>query len=1103
MLDDIRQWLEELGLGEYVDAFVENRIDADVLSKLTSNDLKDIGVIAVGDRRKMLDAMAALSESGVAPNDTNAASPSEQRSMAAERRQLTVMFCDLVGSTTLSRQLDPEDLRDVMRRYQDAVAGAVTRYGGHVAKYLGDGVLAYFGWPQAYEDQAERAVRAGLDAVEIVNNVQVGDGRSLEARVGIATGQVVVGDLVGESGRDAEAVSGQTPNLAARLQGVAEPGQVVIGDATRRLIGQTFALADLGAQELKGFDAPMHAWAIAGEESVESRFDAAHGSSVMRLVGREGELQLLLQRWQLARQGEGQAVLLSGEAGIGKSHLSQALCDALKDQPYTLVRCQCSPYHSNSAFYPVIQQLRRAAGFTAADDDDARLDKLERLPGVTAPTLLANLLSLPHRDRYGEIDLTPAQIKQETIAAIVAQLLYQAARRPLLLLLEDAHWIDPTSTELLELVIARGQQAPILIVVTHRPEWQSQLGGHNHVTSLRLNRLGERQVAEIVRAVAGDYVSDEVVARIVARTDGVPLFVEELTRLLVEGGLDIAVTDIPETLQASLLARIDRLGAEAKEIAQIGAVIGREFPHDLLAAVAARPAAELEPPLERLTRSELVFRAGTPAHITYTFKHALVQDEAYGSLLRSNRRNFHRRIAEVLVAHFAATVESEPELVAYHFTAAGLVEPAIEYWRRAGARAALDSANVEAVHHFGQALELLGDLPDTPERARRELTLRIDMGGPLLMTKGHAAPEVEQAYARARELCQKVGDSELLVPALFGLWRYYVGASNLSEMLGLGEQLLVIGQETGDPAHLVVAHYALGLAKLCHGDPVLALYHLEAGSNLYRPEQRSEAVFRSGQDPGVACLVYAALAQCVLGHPVKAVDTSARALAFAAELSHPFSLAFALTFDAYIHQVLNDPVATLRQARAAITLSTEQGFSLWATNSRFSVGWALARDGRAEEGAQQSCEAHDMFRASPTQVFAPYMLGLYAETCGIAGRIDVAHAAMEEALAKIEDLDEHLWEVETLRLRGELLLAGPAPQSADAEACFRRAIAVADAQEAHGLGLKAALSFARLAAAQGRSEEVRRILEPVYGRFTEGFDTPDLIDAKALLDELN
>ncbi len=637
---EIAGWLDRLGLGEYSDAFAQNDIDATVLPHLTGDDLRDIGVSSVGHRRKLLDAIAALSEADVpSPEAPIETATTPRPSIGAERRQMTIMFCDLVGSTALSQTLDPEDLRDVMRAYQDAVAGAVSRFGGHVAKYLGDGVLAYFGWPTAYEDQANRAIRSGLGAVSAVARLTLDSGQPLAARVGIASGQVVVGDLVGETGRETEAVTGQTPNLAARLQGLAEQGQVVIGANTRRLIGTAFKLEDLGKRGLKGFSEPVPVWRVFGEDTGESRFEVTRGTTLAPFIGREHELGLLLERWALAKGGEGQVVELSGEAGIGKSRIVQTLVEAIAEEPHFRLRYQCSPHHINSAYYPIIRRIERAARFTGADDADARLDKLEGLLrlsgqeiGAAAPWFAA-LLSLPGEKRYGKFDLRPEQRRERTSKALMDQVLGLARLRPVLFILEDAHWIDPTTHEFLEQLAPGIADAPVLMLITHRQGEARPLASLSHLTSVTLNRLSRAQGKKIIQAAGGAAFPDEVLDQIVARADGVPLYVEELTRSVAEAGGEASAADIPETLQASLTARLDRLG-EAKEIVQIGAVIGRDFGHNLLVAVADRPEKELADALDRVVRSELVFRRGIPPDATYTFKHALVQDAAYQLLLK-------------------------------------------------------------------------------------------------------------------------------------------------------------------------------------------------------------------------------------------------------------------------------------------------------------------------------------------------------------------------------------------------------------------------------------------------------------------------------------
>ncbi len=706
MASDIREWLEKLELGKYGDVFVENEITQDEITDLNDDDLKELG-LPMGPRKRLLRAIAQ----SVDNDDTGAP---KQASTAAERRQLTVMFCDLVGSTALSRQLDPEDLRDVMRRYQDAVAGCIARYGGHVAKFLDDGVLAYFGWPQAYEDQAERAVRAGLDAVTAIRALTFDDDLALDARVSISTGEVVVGDLVGEQGRDAEAVTGETPNLAARLQGLAEPGQVLVGPDTRRLIGESFDLIDHGARQLKGFDTPVPAWQVVGEATVDSRFEASHGLGLTRFVGREAERQLLFERWGLAKGGEGQTILLSGEAGIGKSRMVQAIREHVAGRAHYRLRYQCSPYHGNSAFYPVIQRLERAAGFSNDDDSGAKLDKLEALLAMSGENIdavapyFAILLSLPWEERYGAREITPQQIRDRTIEALIGQALTLSRQRPVLFVLEDAHWIDPSTEALFREIIARTADASIFIVITYRPEYEPPWPKQPHLTSIALNRLSRVQGAEIVRAVGGDKLPEALIDGIVARADGVPLYVEEIAKSVLETDRSDSDRDtdaiVPDSLQASLSARLDRLG-EAKKVAQIAAVIGREFPFKLIFAV--YDDASLGQMLDQLVASEMVYRIRAEPEPVYLFKHALVQNAAYGGLLRADRRAAHAGIAEALQVIYSEQVAASPELLALHFTEAGLTDQALDYWLKAGLRANGQSAYLEAIGHLRKGLSAL------------------------------------------------------------------------------------------------------------------------------------------------------------------------------------------------------------------------------------------------------------------------------------------------------------------------------------------------------------------------------------------------------------
>ena len=895
MVHDIGGWLKELGLGEYAEVFAENGVDLRALPHMTEDDLRELGVL-LGHRRILLAAVASLSDQEPRqPSEKITSEPSSQAE--AERRQLTVMFCDLVGSTELSRRLDPEDLRNVLRRYQDAVSGAVTRYGGHVAKFLGDGVLAYFGWPHAYEDQAERAVRAGLDAVSAVNVVQVGDSAALEARVGIATGQVVVGDLVGQSGRDSEAVSGETPNLAARLQQVATPGQVVVGEATQRLLGQTFAVDDLGPRELKGFDSAVQAWGIVGEVLAESRFEATHSATLTRFVGREHELHLLLDRWRLAEGGEGQVVTICGEAGIGKSRLMQSLRDRVAGDDHVRIRYQCSPYHTNSALYPTIRQIERAAGIAQDQSGEEKLSRLEtflRASGMDVAAeipLFAHLLSLPFEARHGAMTLAAQQIKERLLAALGDMLSRLAAGRPVLYLFEDAHWIDPTSLELLEQTIALVSDLRVLLIVTHRPGWQPP-SGHGHVTSLLLNRLSKAQGAEIVNAVTGAHLGDEVVARILARGDGIPLFIEELTRTLVEGGGSIEEADVPASLQASLTERLDRLG-DAKEVAQIGSVVGREFSQTILAAVMEKTAAELEEALERLVSSGLIFRRGEAPDAVFSFKHALVRDTAYDTLLLASRRAWHRRLGNVLEQRFPAMADSEPEVVAHHWREAGEPARAIPRLLRAGRAASERSANLEAVAHLTQALELHDALPEEQRDDQLQLEILVALGPALMVVRGFSHPEVGQLWQRAQSAGVDYQDPESRFRIAWNLWLYKHVGGNLAAAGRCSDDVIRLAESSnGNEEHHLEAHHAAWTTALGRGRFGEARVHCEKDIEIYDEDRHHICTYSyGGHDPGGCGLVHLGAALSLLGFRDSALLRGRRGIELAMGRASPLRTA--------------------------------------------------------------------------------------------------------------------------------------------------------------------------------------------------------------------
>ena len=807
--------------------FAANDIDIDVLPDLTDEDLRELG-LSLGHRRRLLRAIAELSRER-SPPSAEATEANADTGREAERRQLTVLFCDLVGSTELSGRHDPEDLRELLRRYHDAMTAVVERYGGYVANYLGDGILAYFGWPRAEEDEAAQAVRAGLAAVAAAKEL------ALHVHVGIASGTVVVGDLEAAGRRQAGAIAGETPNLAARLEALAGADQVVIGGLTRQLVGAAFVLDDLGPQELKGIAEPVRVWQVLAERSVESRFDARAGR-LTRFIGREHEVALLLDRFERAAAGEGQAVLLSGEAGIGKSRIIRQLHERLSRIPHTHLRFQCSPSHTESALYPVIRHLEYAAGFQPVDEPGTRLDKLEALlrqaveDVAESAALLAPLLSLP-AERYGTVELTAEQRSERIFKALIDQLLGLAARNPVLYILEDAHWLDPTTRQLVTRTLGRIADVRVLIVITHRPEFQSDWARHPQVTALTLSRLSRGQGAAVVRAAGGEALSQEIVTRILRRADGVPLYIEELTRSVVETET-VGGDDIPETLQASLLARLDRLGADAKEAAQLAAVIGREFGGALLGAVSGKPKDQVDRSLQRLVASEIVLPTGPAPDGAYAFRHALIQDAAYQSLLLSRRRQYHGEIASALEQQFPELVESQPDLVARHYTAADALQQAIPYWRRAGKRALARYAVVEPIAYFERGLELARRLPEGEMRSRLILDLLLSLGDALFRSGRHQASleTFREAADFAREL-QSVAD---LAEAAVGAElteRYIDGPER--ESVGLLEAAL---RALGDSETLercrVLSH--LGRALFSSHLPDRATQLLREASNLAR-----------------------------------------------------------------------------------------------------------------------------------------------------------------------------------------------------------------------------------------------------------------------------
>jgi class 3 adenylate cyclase/predicted ATPase len=1040
-----------------------------------------------------------------------------------ERRHLTVMFCDLVGSTALASRLDPEDLREVIGAYHRCIAEAVARFNGFVAKYLGDGVLVYFGYPQAHEDDAERAVRSGLEIVAAVERLAPREGIALQARIGIATGLAVVGDLIGEGAAREEAVVGETPNLAARLQSLAEPGQVIISRSARQLLGGMFELAALGSHVLKGFAEPVPTWRVLRPSAVESRFEAFHEGNLAPLVGRDGELALLLNRFERAKNGKGQVVMLCGEPGIGKSRLLCALHERLGDEPHTPLWHFCSPLHQNSALHPLIGLIERAAGLRRADSLGERLDKLEAYFVLTAENvqrvtpLVADLLGVATGSRYAPANLTPQEKKERTLEALVDQLAGLAARQPVLALYEDVHWADPTTIDLLGRVVNRIPQLPILAVMTLRRGFVPPWVGHACVTMLTLTRLTRQQAAVVIRQAAGGKVLPvEVDEQILAKTDGVPLFVEELTKTVLESGLleegvdGFALTGplpplaIPATLQDSLMARLDRLGA-AKEIAQTGAVIGREFAYELLAAVAPLGEHALREALARLVAAELVFPRGVPPYATYTFKHALVRDAAYASLLKSRRHELHVRVASALQERFPEIVANQPEVLARHFTQAGLVPQAIAYWRRAGERANEHSASMEAIADLEEGLRLVANLPDPKQRLEEEFALRMAISGPLTATKGYAAPEVECAYLRARELSEQLGRSSELFAVLRGLWNCQYSRGELLTGHDLARHLVALARKQGEPLRDALAHRALGSTLFFLGRFAEAREKLEqciafdeAGT---ASGNRRAAILLYADSPGVVARLHLACLQWLLGFPDRALETLETGLSLGEELAHAHHLALALTFAAIVRYWRREFGAALRHAEAALKVARQHALAGRLAIGTICRGAALARLGRHEEGVAQLHAGFAAWHETGARLYDPMWLAFTAEGHAATGRFDAAFAALNRATETASATAQLFCLPELHRLRGAFCLA--TGESAQAQHWLAEAVNLARRQRAKSFELRAATSLAQLWRDQGRCAEAREVLQPAYNGFTEGFDTADLKDASALLDTLS
>ena len=1108
-MDEVEQWLQGLGLEVYAQAFAEQGIEFDLLGELGDDDLKALGVAALGHRKRLLRSIAALS-SGASPSPLTASvEPMAAASTAphdAERRHLTVMFCDMVGSTALSGRLDPEDLQQLIRSYHEAVAAAVAPYDGHIAQFLGDGVLVYFGYPQAHEDDAARAVRSALSIVKALDARRARGDIELQTRIGIATGLVVIGEIGTGTAAAERSASGETPNLAARLQAQAQPGEIVLADDTRKLVGDSFVLESLGLLDLKGFAAPVEAWRMVGERGVATRFEAQHMQGLVEFIGRDSEVALLLERWALARDGEGQVVLLSGEAGIGKSRICQVLRERLSGESVATVLLQCSPYFSSSALYPIVQHLERTAGMAPADSPGDRANKLEQLASALPATSLGcllRLMGLPDGGRSLPGGASPQEEKAHTLEALIDLLQRLSEQQPVLFVIEDAHWIDPSTEELIEQVAGRVRDARVLLLLTCRPEYAPPLSNASQLTRHSLNRLSHKQCTALVSAVsAGKALPAEVLAEIIRKTDGIPLFIEELTKTVVQSGLledtpsgyrlsgPLPTLAIPATLQDSLMARLDRL-APAKEVAQVGAVIGREFGHRLMARVLCTMAPrELDAALADLVRSELVFRRGIPPDATYSFKHALVRDTAYNSMLKSQRVLRHRQIAAALEKPDRAAAPAQPELLAYHHQEGGNAAEALRYWQAAGDQAMAHSAVREAVTHYQAAIALLGSVQAVEPCAEVELSLRIRLGRAVVQIEGYASPCAHESYARARVLATSLDRPDEHLQACGGIAMGLTAAGRFGEAIALLERFGPAELARVKPMGRVLRLVHMGYPRMLRGE--LA----QASSHQTEARRELEMAPRSGWlVPVLTNLGENLMYQGLLS---SAHACAREALAIAEQRQHSNSRVWALCLTGAMSDLKGDWNDAITRFTQAIELAERYGLKPYGALAKSSLGRALVATGQLDDGTRLLREGYSGYMMFGGSLWSTALAAGAAEVLLDAGRRDEATEFMLAGEKVQQETEEKFQAARLLSLRGRLAEVDGDP--AGAETAYRRAIEIAEHQGALLLSLRAATALARLYQAQGRADEADAALRPIYERFTEGFDYPDLIRARAVLE---
>jgi class 3 adenylate cyclase/predicted ATPase len=1115
---DVAVWLRALDLERYGQTFLDHGIDGEVLPDLTDADLEKIGVL-LGHRKKILKAIAQLRGSGSLSTELGEPLVVAAIRPQAERRQITALFCDLVGSTALGSRIDPEDFHELMSAYHTCVVEAVQPFGGCVAKYFGDGDLVYFGYPDAHEDDAEQAIRAALEVVSAMRAIGAGP-EQLKVRVGIATGVVIVGDLFPSEVRERQIV-GEPLNIAARLQALAAPGCVVIADSTRKLVGALFEVRDLGPKSLKGIPEQLRVWQVLGPSVTESRFDALHAGGLTPLVGRDEHIKEILRRWEQAQSGDGQVVLLGGEAGIGKSRISASVVNHITE-PHTTLRFFCSPSRANSALYPFINQLESAARFDRKDSSHAKVRKLHTLLAANAASpedraAVVELLSLPNSNRYPWLDF-PRQRKQKTFDALLRQLEALSRDRPVLAIFEDLQWADPTSIELLSRIIEGIRPMRVLAIISFRPDFAPPWSGRPQVTLLMLNRLEPQDAQAMVEWIArSEALPMDVRQEIVERTDGVPLFIEELTKAILEAGpvelrARVAlssgaslVRSIPATLHASLMARLDRLGS-AKQVVQIGAAIGRQFAYELLAGVSRLTETELQHGLNRLVQAGLLFRSEEDLNGQYLFKHALIQEEAYNTLLRGRRQELHARIVEVLEEKFQATCEAEPELLAHHCTEGAAIAKAIQYWRKAGQQSISRSALTEAVTQLKRGLELAARAELTSELRSEQLVLQVALASTLVHIQGYASPDVIAAFEdarlmveRARSLGEQTTDSLLQFSVMYGLWVTNYVAINTNRMYERAKGFLDLAEGQQSSAPKLVGHRIMGTSLFMQGRFDEALIHLNRAVAMYQPEQHRGLTARFSQDIGISALSFRSWTLWHLGYPDAAAKDAKELLARARDLGEVTTLTYAL-FHVVIPEVLSGRVTEAEvKLDELMSLTERYGLFFWKSLGLFLQGWCLYLSGRASDAARTLNAAFAMYSTTGSTLFTPVFLGILAGAYDQEGRMKESFEAISEGLLAVERTNERWGEAELYRLLGELRLSSPGADHKKAEQYLQKSMAIARRQHAKSYELRTANTMARYYLKCDNRTKARDALAPVFGWFSEGSGTRDLEDANALL----